>query len=98
MILVIIFVMLTSLVISVHFSGVYLAQGQKSFYLIFVLINLLVLAFGVVRIYYLTQNDENRVRFLFWNLVFIFGQIVLTLLSALILSFLKGKKRKNTRA
>jgi biotin transporter BioY len=96
MFLIIICVMLTSLALSVHFSGVYLAQVQKSYYIIFVLISLLVLVFGIMKIYYLTQNDENKVRFLFWNLVFMLGQIVLTLLMAFILSFLKENKKKKT--
>jgi biotin transporter BioY len=90
------FVMLTSLAVSVHFSGVYLARGHKTYYAIFVLINLLVLALGVIRIRHLTYDDETRVRFLFWNLVFIMGQIVLTLLLSFILSFLKEKKKKKT--
>jgi heme/copper-type cytochrome/quinol oxidase subunit 2 len=98
MILAIIFVMLTSLGISVHFSGVYLARGQKSYYGIFVLVNLLVLALGVTRIYHLTQHDEKGVRFLFWTLGFMLVQIVLALLTALIFYFLVERKRKKTRS
>jgi uncharacterized membrane protein len=96
MILTVIIVLILLLIVSVHLSGVYLAREQKSYYWKFVLTNAVVLIAGITRIYYLTQHDEKGVRFLLWTLIFMFVQIVMVLLSALVLKFLMERDRKRT--
>ncbi len=87
MILTIIVVLILVLIICVHFSAKHLAEVQKKYYGIFVLINFLAFILGIGGIYYFNHYiwyDEKGVGFLLGTLVFMFLQIVLVLLIALI--------------
>lgn len=98
MILTIIAVLILVLIICIHFSAKHLAEVQKNYYWIFVLLNLLLFIAGIWRIYYLDQyiwHDEKGVGFLFGILIFMFLQIVFVLMIALIANpLLKLWKRK----
>lgn len=87
MILTIIILILSLLPVSVHFSAKYLAQVEKNYYSIFVALNVLVLIIGMARIYYLSEyvwDNEKGVAFPLMTLIFMFVQIVLVLIIALI--------------
>lgn len=102
MILTFIGVLISLLIICIHFSAKHLAEVQKNFYWIFVVINFLIFIFGVFGIYYLSRyvwHDEKAIGGLLSILVFIFLQMVLVLLTALIANpLIKWWRRREASA
>lgn len=85
--------------ISVHFSAKHLAQVQRSYYLIFVLINVVIFIIGIGRIYYLSRyvwdNEKGiafpimAIFFMFWQTV---GVLVVGLITNPLLKLWKGRE------
>ncbi|RFS16211.1 hypothetical protein [Emticicia sp. C21] len=87
MILTFILVLISLLIICIHFSAKHLAEVKKNYYWIFVVINFLIFISGIIGIYYLSRyvwHDEKGIGAILGVLVFMFLQMVLVLLISLI--------------